>query len=273
MKKILCVLLAPVCLLGCSASHHTAAVRPGTANAGHSIADGKLWASLFQQRAAEYKALCLQAYNIARLRIDQDLQQPSSKPLAIVTDIDETILDNSPYAVHQALQNRDYEDETWMQWTARAEADTLAGALSFFRYAASQKVEVFYITNRDERERAATLKNLQHYGFPFADDAHLVLKQTHASSSKETRRQTVAQTHNIVMLLGDNLGDFSMLFDKKSLQEREQNTLLSAADFGKKFIVLPNPTYGDWEGALYKYNHTYTAAQKDSIIKPMLKKF
>jgi len=235
------------------------------------VPDGKLFTALFQQRAAEYKALCFQAYNIAHLRLDQALQQSGSKPMAVITDIDETVLDNSPYAVHQGLQGKDYEAAGWMGWTSKAEADTLAGARTFFTYAASKHVEVFYITNRDEKERAATLQNLQKYGFPYADDAHLILKQT--TSSKESRRQQVAATHNIVLLLGDNLADFSALFDKKTEEERLHNVQQNADLFGSKFIVLPNANYGDWEGALYHYNYQLTPAQKDSIIRASLKKY
>lgn len=237
------------------------------------IPDGKIWASLFQQRAAEYKALCLQAYNIAQLRLAEALQHAGTRPLAVVTDIDETFLDNSPYDVKQALQGKDYTTDTWHDWTSRGQADTLTGALSFFKYAAANKVTVFYITNRDETERAGTLKNLQRYGLPFADNDHLILKQPGGPSSKESRRQQVLQTHDIVLLLGDNLGDFSALFDKKNQEEREANTLASAHEFGKKFIVLPNAVYGDWESALLRYNRQLNANQKDSVIKTSLKTY
>jgi predicted secreted acid phosphatase len=71
--------------------------------------------------------------------------------------------------------------------------------------------------------------------------------------------------------LGDNLGDFNSLFDKKTLDDREKNTNLSVADFGKKFILIPNPVYGDWESTLYKYSNTLTPAQKDSALKSVLK--
>ena len=43
-----------------------------------------------------------------------------------------------------------------------------------------------------------------------------------------------------------------------------------AAEFGNRFIVLPNPVYGDWEFALYHYNHSLTPAQKDSVIRASL---
>jgi len=54
-------------------------------------------------------------------------------------------------------------------------ADTLAGSFSFFNYTASRGIEIFYITNREEKERAGTLENLRRFHFPFADDAHLFM--------------------------------------------------------------------------------------------------
>jgi len=61
------------------------------------------------------------------------------------------------------------------------------------------------------------------------------------------------------------------LFDKKSVDERLKNTNFSASDFGNRFIVLPNPVYGDWETSLYNYNYKLTRIQKDSIIRKEVK--
>jgi 5'-nucleotidase (lipoprotein e(P4) family) len=233
------------------------------------VAHGKLWSSLFQQKAAEYKALCLQANNIAQFRLDEALKQPSAKPMAIITDIDETFLDNSPYAVDRALQGLNYDTASWFEWTAKGIADTLTGAISFFNYAASKNVEIFYITNRKEKEGQGTLQNLQRYHFPFADEKHLILRQS--SSSKEQRKQKVAATYDIVLLLGDNLADFSSLFDnKKTTSERAANVQQLADEFGKKFIILPNANYGGWEEAIYG-NTFLKIPQKDSAIKSNLK--
>jgi 5'-nucleotidase (lipoprotein e(P4) family) len=240
-------------------------------NTSNTVADGKIFTSIYQQKAAEYKALCFQAYNIAQLRLSQATQKKSTKKRCVITDIDETVLDNSPSSVHQALQGKDYEPTAWKEWTSLAKADTLAGALTFFNYAKSKGVEVFYITNRDEKERTSTLKNLKQYGFPYADSTHLILKQT--TSSKEDRRKAVAEKYDIVLLLGDNLGDFSALFDKKTMDERTKNVQQNATEFGKRFIVLPNPNYGDWENSLYQYNYKLTPTQKDSVIKSNLKSY
>lgn len=235
------------------------------------VPHGKLWSSLFQQKAAEYKALCLQAFNIARLRLDEALAQPSAKPMAIITDIDETFLDNSPYAVHRASQGKDYDAASWQAWTDQGAADTLTGALSFFNYAASKNVEVFYITNRRESERAGTMRNLKNFGFPFADDKHLILRKD--VSSKEVRRRQVASAYDIILLLGDNLADFSDLFDGKTTEQRAANVQQSAAVFGKKFIILPNANYGGWEEAIYGNRYNLTPAQKDSAINSNLRSY
>ncbi len=233
--------------------------------------NGKLWASLWQQKAAEYRALCFQAYNIAHLRADQAALKRTKKLKAIITDIDETLLDNSPNAVSQALQGKNYDQAAWLNWTSKAAADTVPGAASFLKYAAKKGIAVYYITNRSEAERAATLQNLKKYGFPNADDAHLQLKSpTAVNSSKEERRQNILQTHEVVMLLGDNLADFSALFDHKTVEERLQNVNTEATKFGQKFIVLPNADYGDWESSLYNYGKV-TPEQKEAILRKALK--
>lgn len=256
---------ALVLLTACTATQQ-ATVNP----TGQSVqVDGKLFTTVFQQKAAEYRALCFQAYNIARLRLD-NYKRSTQKPLAIITDLDETLLDNSKYQAAQCLINKDYDSESWAKWTARAEADTLPGAVSFFKYAASRGVEIYYITNRNETERQNTMANLRKFGLPNTDDAHLMPRST--TSSKEERRQKVLADHEIVMLLGDNLADFSALFDKKPFSEREKNTNISQADFGSRFIVLPNSVYGDWESVLYNYNYKLTPAQKDSVLKAVLVK-
>ncbi len=239
-----------------------------TANTESLVTDGKIYTSAYQQRAAEYRALCFQAFNIAHHRVDEMLLTKTEKPKVIITDIDETILDNSPYEVHQTLQGKGYESDSWYEWSAMIKADTVPGALNFLKYASTKGIEIFYVTNRGERERNFTIKNLQKFNFPNADSAHLFPLQT--TSSKEERRQKIAASHTIVMLMGDNLGDFSSLFDKKSSDERNQNVNEAAVEFGNRFIILPNPVYGDWESSLYNYDYSLTSFQRDSIIKASL---
>lgn len=231
------------------------------------ISNGKLFTAVWMQQSAEYKALCLQAFQLADLRLSNILTyQKPAKPLAIITDIDETFLDNSPYAIHQSLQGKDFDPASWNEWVEKADADTIAGGLAFFQKAASQGVTIFYVTNRDETGRAATLKNLQKFKFPNADDAHLLTMDK--SSSKEPRRQKVASDYTIALLLGDNLADFSPLFDNHpDAAARTAAVMTLKEQFGKKFIVLPNPNYGDWESALYNYQHGLKPAEKAAAFR------
>lgn len=205
---------------------------------------------------------------IAKLRIDQSDSENFPKPKAIMTDIDETILNNSPYEVHQLLQGKDYDDASWNAWTSMANADTMPGALHFLQYASAQEIEIFYVTNRNESERAGTLKNLQKFNFPNADIKHLLLKGK--TSSKEDRKKSIGENYSIVLLMGDNMNDFSFLFENKNPDERAIVADNFSADFGERFIVLPNPVYGDWEFSLYHYNYSLTPVQKDSVLKASL---
>jgi len=231
---------------------------------------GKTFATVYQQSAAEYRALCYQAFNAARLSLDA-FKPKTEKPKAIVTDIDETILDNSDYAAHQSALGKDYDTQSWYQWTSQANAMPVPGAAAFLHYASSKGVEIFYISNRDDREKQSTIANLKKYNLPNADEAHVLLKKE--TSGKESRRQVVSQTHEIIMLMGDNLPDFSALYDKKSMPDRNRQSDLHASEFGHTFIVLPNPVYGDWEGSLYKYQYGMPPAKKDSALRSVLRSY
>jgi len=265
MKKL--IIISTCLLAACTTKQITTNNTPPD---GTISTNGKIYATLFQQKASEYRALCFQAFNIARLRLDE-YKSVTSKPQAIITDIDETLLDNSPYEAHRVLQGKDYDAASWFEWIAKASADTVPGSASFLKYAASKGITVFYITNREEKEKTGTIQNLERFNLPNADELHLMARKS--TSSKEARRQAVLNAFEIVLLLGDNLADFSSLFDKKTVDERLRNTNFSAADFGNRFIVLPNPVYGDWESALFNYNYKLTKVQKDSVIRSVLKAY
>lgn len=239
---------------------------PGKDESHISTREYSIAAVLWQQRSAEYRALAYQAFNIAKMQLDDYLanNERSSKPLAIITDIDETILDNSPYSGKQIELDEDYTTARWDEWVNLKNAKAIPGSLEFFQYAASKGVETFYITNRDEHQKKVTLENLKSVGFPNADEDHILLRRN--DSEKETRRDKVKDTHEIIMLIGDNLSDFSYLFEKRSGEERNKSADNLKSLFGTKYIVLPNPIYGDWETqGIFEGKYDWTEYQKDSI--------
>jgi 5'-nucleotidase (lipoprotein e(P4) family) len=230
-----------------------------------------LAATLYHQKAAEMQALCYQAYNIAKLRVDEKLTETEEvSNLAIVLDIDETVLDNSPYEAKSILENISYP-EGWDEWMNLANANALPGAVEFLKYADMHGFQIFYVTNRKEKYREQTMKNLIDKGFPQAIDDHLLLRTD--ESSKEKRRNIVSENHEVFMLLGDNLADFDMVFDKKSLAERFFGVEKLHREFGKKFIILPNAMYGDWMGAITNYDNSLDHQQKTEIYKQSLEGF
>lgn len=209
-------------------------------------------ATLYQQNAAEYRALSYQTFNSAALMLDKDLADKRvDKHRVVIVDIDETVLDNSPFQGKSILENSSYP-KYWNEWCSLAKALPVPGAVSFLNYAKANGVGVYYVTNRDESLRGPTLRNLVSAGFPFADDAHLIMKTK--ESSKESRRQAIAVRNHIALLIGDNLADLSYLFDKQSSARRTALVDSLRYAFGPKFIVLPNAMYGDWEAALYNYD-------------------
>jgi 5'-nucleotidase (lipoprotein e(P4) family) len=266
MKKFLVIaLIAAACNPAKQTTTTSTTPQPPATPPSSVVVNGKLFTSIYQQKAAEYKALCFQAYNLAIIRLDQAIARRHEGRLAVITDIDETVLDNSMYAINRALQGKDYESLSWSQWIERAEADTVPGAAHFLKYCASKNVEVFYITNRDEKDRNGTMKSLDAFNLPFVDDRHVMMRQ--GGSSKETRRLEIMSGYNVVLFVGDNLADFTGDFDKKTQEERQAYTQKMASEFGNRFILIPNPVYGDWEAALYNNNNNYSLAQKDSIFR------
>ena len=225
-------------------------------------------AILWQQYSGEYRALSFQAYNFARLSLKEALwAQANGKPNCVIVDADETIIDNSRFQGYEIKNGVSYIPAHWTDWTAKAMADTVPGALSFLKFAASKGVETFYITNRDEADRKGTIENLKKLGFPNVDDAHVLFKST--TSDKQDRRNSVLDKYNVLLLCGDNLSDFSNVFYREG-KDTKQQVDANQHLFGTKFIVLPNAMYGDWEKLLYKegkFNDQEKADQRLEKLK------
>jgi len=215
---------------------------------------------LYMQKAGEYRALCYQAFNIARLRLDADLQKKNLKhlskaerkmPRAIMVDIDETVLDNSPAQAYGIKNNKGFNLADWYAWGDMRKAKAIPGAVDFLNYAHSRGVKIFYVSNRDEVQKQATMDNLKKVGFEDITDANVMLRQK--ESSKDARRDVIRKTYRIVMQVGDNLDDFSSTFEKKSVEDRFAEVDKAREHFGKDYIALPNAMYGTWESAIYGY--------------------
>ena len=198
----------------------------------------------WHKNSAEYKALCLQAYNIARKNVDLELSKKHEKPLAIIADLDETIFNNTPYNEMLIEKNTSFNQENWSNWVNKKVATAIPGALDFFKYADSKGVEIIYLSNRKIENYEPTKSNLIDLGFPFDESTIMLLRDK--TRDKLDRRDAVTN-YNVIMLIGDNLGDFDSVFFGKNNKERWEESKLLKENFGNKFILIPNLIYGDWE--------------------------
>jgi acid phosphatase len=218
-------------------------------------------ATLWVSNAVEYKANTLAMFALARIRLDEALADTSwsatgqtdasAKPPAIIMDADETILDNSPYEAWLVKSGQDYSGKTWNAWVAAREARAVPGAVAFTQYADSKGVKVFYVTNRTEDQEADTRANMEALRFPMGGkvDTFLMNKeQPDWTGRKGTRREFVGKDYRVLLLFGDNYGDFSDDFGG-SEADRAKSLEANIAHIGHDWIFIANPEYGSFECA------------------------
>jgi acid phosphatase len=230
-------------------------------------------ATLWMQRAAEYRIAAEQVYGLATERLTTAIAAPGTAvveqrgadpamlarlPTAIIVDLDETVLDNSFYQARRALAGGEFDESSWDAWVSEGAAPAVPGAVEFLRAASRAGHKVFYVTNRSCPRgtapgagcpsREATLRNLVALGLPDAGAPDALLQRGDrpewSGSSKVSRRAWVAERYRIVALAGDDLHDF---VDRAEYAQRREEL---APLFGTRWFLLPNAMYGSWERAL-----------------------
>ncbi len=231
--------------------------------------DQLLMAVAWYQNSGEMQALYHQAFNCARYSVDNfKANYTGDKKLAVIVDIDETVLDNSPFEAGVIKTCTPYSSETWDAWVNQKRAEAVPGAIDFAKYLNEKDIELFFISNRKVHLLESTIENLKSKGFPVVDKDHILLRTE--GSGKEPRRAVVKKDYDIVLLMGDNLSDFLSVFENRTNQAKEAVEKYKM-EFGKRFIVLPNPMYGEWEGHIYNENYKLTRKEKNDLLKNSLR--
>lgn len=238
-------------------------------------ADDNLNAVLWVQRSAEYRAAAAQTYRAAIDRLDVALKHADWDALvpeergnaakglkpAVILDIDETVLDNSPYQARLVRDGTEYSDPSWDAWVEERQAKAVPGVVEFARAANARGITLIYISNRAVHLKDATLANLRSAGLPVADESvflglgTVVADCEQDGSEKDCRRQLAGRKYRVLMQFGDQLGDFVRIYDnspagRQALADRYDGW------FGERWWMLPNPTYGSWEPALFDNDWT-----------------
>ncbi len=249
------------------------------------VADDRLNALVWQMTSAEYEGAARTAYVTAKAALDRALKNKkhsaaeeqtgnfSKLPPAIIMDIDETVLDNGPVQVHMLIDTKTKPGELMSKWFDRAVAKPTPGAAEFIQYAQSKGVEVFFISNRNADKEAPTRKNLESIGVKFpAFDTVFLERERDWKYDKGARRAEVAKTHRVLLLIGDDFGDFATMGTKPA-SERRAYAQAQAERWGKDWIMIPNPMYGSWENAAINFNFRATPEERRKIKHDAVKAF
>ncbi|WP_373543062.1 5'-nucleotidase, lipoprotein e(P4) family [Chamaesiphon sp.] len=235
------------------------------------------------QQSGEYAALTHQAFNTARTIFDY-VRSQKIRNLAVIVDIDETVLDNSRYQAGLIDSNNRFNSSSWNQWIAAKQAVAVPGSVEFVNYVNANGGKVFFITDRTKSSQkdgtgndleVLTIDNLKSLGFTGVDPSTVILKGEFTKTiagkidtSKEWRRAAVingqadGKPYNVVALIGDNLND---LDDKAGQTNQARRTYVESnknrygsigkvsdnSIFEPAYITLPNPVYGAWELGIY----------------------
>ena len=230
-----------------------------------------LYALAWKQTSAEYRALYHQGFNIARLHVQQALaqRQPGDKPLAVITDVDDTVLHALSYWGYLVNSGRDFfEDPLWDQWIAENLVTAAPGAIEFLNYCAENGVSVFYVTSRDQGEPTLqiALSNLRTVGAPGVDEQHVTALRE--SSNKEIRQDEIMQSHQVVVMLGDNLNDFRRKYYIRDDVDGRIAAMEEDRDkFGMQYVLFPNPTDGHWLAAIFGESEPPASAANRQLLK------
>lgn len=285
--RLSAALAALVLLAGCSTSTPTKTPAPtapaapaAAAPTPKSPADDNLNAVAWSQTAIEHDLIFLQTYRDAQARLPaaladkqwdalpKDDRVAPSKDLkpAVVLDIDETVLDNSPYQARLIKSGGEYNEADWAAWCNEQRARALPGVVEFTQFAAKHGIAVIYISNRAKDLDQATLANLRKAGLPVAGPESFLGLGTFVEdceqigTEKGCRRQLISHKYRVLMQFGDQIGDFVTVLANNA--EGRQKAMKPYMDWiGTRWFVLPNPTYGAWEPALF--NNDYTAPRDE----------
>jgi acid phosphatase len=284
MRSRVPALLAALALLaGCSAApaRHEPVAAPAPVAApvvpapAGPAADDNLNAVTWSQTAIEHDLLYVQTYRDAQMRLLEALKDPRWDALskddrvaplkglkpAVVLDVDETALDNSPYQARLIKSGGEYNEADWAAWCKEEAARALPGAVEFTRFAAKHGIAVIFISNRAKDLDSVTLDNLRQVGFPVSGpEAFLGLGTfvegcEQIGTEKGCRRQLISRKYRVLMQVGDQIGDFTDVIANNAAG-RQQAMAPYLKWIGTRWFILPNATYGSWEPALFNNDWT-----------------
>ncbi len=227
---------------------------------------------LWVRDSAEYRAVSTQVYRAASLALPGKIADTTwsaipyqtdaeSLPPAIIMDIDQTLVNGVDF---QLGHEPPFTAEKFDAWNASHVATPVPGAPEFVHLARASGVRVFFLTNRycdttadsSCAQKLIAIQDLIEAGIPAVDDdVSLSGERPGWGSEKKVRRDHIAEDFRVIMLFGDDLGDFIPCVRRRpiapctvggTIANRYALTNEHAAYWGAGWYMLPNPMYGSW---------------------------
>ena len=174
------------------------------------------------------------------------------KPLAVVLDVDETVIQNLGYEYALAKSGKATDGAALNRWQRdpRTEVKPMPGSVEALNAVRAKGVTVIYNTNRDDEDAAATAVTLVNAGLPPGVIGQTLFHRgdVDGQGGKDGRRLHIAQRYCVVAMVGDQLGDFSEQFNVRGLPVQQRRALAGsgpiASLWGNGWFLLSNPAYG-----------------------------
>ncbi|WP_235513107.1 MULTISPECIES: 5'-nucleotidase, lipoprotein e(P4) family [unclassified Sphingomonas] len=205
----------------------------------------------YQRDRTTLRRMPLQAVLASNATLAMPTQLPCTGKSAVVFDVDETVLLNTGYEYSDARGGLSYDAARWERWERSDGRATRAvpGAIEALAQLRAAGVTVVFNSNRNATTASYTEAALNRAGLgPAKHGETLFLKgDAPGGSGKDARRALIASKFCVVALVGDQLGDFSDLFNAglKPAERRSAADMLAVSDlWGNGWFVLPNPVYG-----------------------------
>lgn len=240
--------IATVMLVAAACAPKQQIVETPPVNTSEQLSNQLVQSVLWYQSSVERKMIYAMSFKRAEQLLKQNMQKygKSKKQLAVVVDIDETILDNSPYEGYLIKNQMAFTPETWQHWVNKAKADLLPGSRDFLTKVEQSGIEIFYISNRSMEDLEPTMQNLRMHELPFIDPGHIMLKTD--LSSKTDRKKVIQESYKIILSVGDQYSDFDSEGYALNFEVgMEQANYQLADSVLNHFVLLPNPMYGEFE--------------------------
>lgn len=231
---------------------------------------GLLWTN----HAAEFEALARQVYQVATQALPGFIEDRSwtvvpgnqdfrDLPPAVILDVDETTVSNRAFQISFTPPVTQLKIDTWNREHV---AEPVPGVVEFVRAARDAGVTAFFVTNRpcdrlegDPRPcpyKDTIVADLAEIGLETDPEFVMLAGEREGwDRAKITRREHIAQTHRVIMLIGDDLGDFVPCVRIKLYGPCENAATADSRDnylneyrelWGNGWYILPNPMHGSW---------------------------